>query len=140
MSGLTALTPVNSAPPSPRDNPIEQKSKWKEILYKVWEVAKQVLFGLLGVALFATNPTVFAVGFIIGVVWHGKTRELIDKVALIYKQQTWVMMGITGAAAFLSIHVTWAAAAALYSLHLGAKVSERALALNNGEQPNFRLI
>lgn len=126
---------------SPDNPPIEEeKPQWKIVLGKVWEIAKQVLFGLLGAVLFYSNPTVFAVSFLVAVIWPDKAREIVDRVKMIWEQQTIPMLVITGVGLFLTVHVTLAAAAGLYALHLGALVSERAKALHEGKEFEFKLI
>lgn len=97
----------------------EKKSKWSSILNKIWSVTKLIFIGLLGVAMFATNPTVFAIAFIGGVIWDKKVQETVEKVMDIWKSQPWSVLILTGIASFLSIQVTWAAGSILYAANLG---------------------
>ena len=103
-----------------------KKSKWSSVLDKVWKAAKLILFGLVGIAMFATNPTLFAIGFIAGVIWDNKVQEIIEKVKSIWKSQTWGVLFLTGIASFLALQVTWAAGSVLYAANLGCMMAQRA--------------
>ena len=74
------------------------------------------------------------IGDIVGVVWEDKVKEVVDKVVLIWKKQTWGMVFITGIASFLSLQVTWAAASFLYATNLGSMISKRAQTLLEQER------
>ena len=115
------------------DSSPQNENKWGNVLSKIWNVAKTVLFGLIGAALFATNPTLFAIGFIAGIIWDKKVQEISEKIIMIWKTQTWGALILTGIASFLSLQVTWAAGSVLYAANLGSKMAQRAQALMHGE-------
>jgi len=104
----------------------EHQAKWKVVLNKVWRVTRIILAGLAGAAMFATNPTVFTLGFISGVIWDNKVQEIIDKVKSIWKSQTWGVLLLTGIASFLALQVTWAAGSVLFAANLGCIMAQRA--------------
>lgn len=103
-----------------------KKSKWSSILDKIWSVTKLIFIGLVGAAMFATNPTLFAIGFIAGVIWDNKVQEIVEKVIGIWKSQPWSVLILTGIASFLALQVTWAAGSVLYAANLGCQMAKRA--------------
>lgn len=104
----------------------ENKSKWKALLNKVWRVTQMILIATAGAAMFATNPTLFTLGFISGIIWDTKVQEIIDKVKSIWKNQTWGALLLTGIASFLALQVTWAAGSVLFAANLGCLMVQRA--------------
>ncbi|MFQ5729369.1 MAG: hypothetical protein ACE5GN_03315 [Waddliaceae bacterium] len=112
-------------------------SKWRKILSKVWSAVKKVLTGLLGAAFFITNPTLFTTGFMVGVIWDKKVQEIIDKITLVWKKQTWGMAILTGIASFFSLQVTWATTSVLFATNLGSKISRKAQSLMPQEKLSF---
>lgn len=131
------LAPIHQAH---RDSQARPASKWQKIAATIGDIAKKTLFGLLGTAFFLTNPSIFAIGFIVGIVWEDKVKEAVDKVILIWKKQTWGMVLITGVASFLSLQVTWAAASFLYATNLGSLLSRRAQDLLEEERARKKVI
>jgi hypothetical protein len=123
--------PTVHSTPHPNSSP---QNKWEKILSKIWNVVKTVLYGLLGAALFATNPTLFAIGFIAGIIWDKKVQEISEKIINIWKTQTWGVLLLTGIASFLSLQVTWAAGSVLYAANLGSKMAQRAQEFMQREQ------
>lgn len=103
-----------------------KQNKWSSILEKIWNVTKIILVGLIGVAMFATNPTLFAIGFIAGVIWDKKVQEIVEKVKGIWKSQPWSVLILTGIASFLALQVTWAAGSVLFAANLGCQMAKRA--------------
>ena len=101
-------------------------SKWRKAISKIWNVVKKILTGLLGAALFITNPTLFSIGFMVGVIWDKEVQEVIDKIALVWKKQTLSMVILTGIASFLALQVTWATTSVLFAANLGSKISRKA--------------
>ena len=93
---------------------------------KVWKVVKFIFNSLLGVAFFVSNPTIFAIGLIIGVALDKKVQEFISKIIMIWKTQPWSIIAIAGIGAFLSLQVSWAASSFIFAANLGSKLSRKA--------------
>ncbi|NGX42924.1 MAG: hypothetical protein K940chlam7_01212 [Chlamydiae bacterium] len=128
---MTNPTPTStdiSSPVPPNPSPTEPKtqSKWREVLSKIWGIAKKVLFGLAGAGLFFINPTLFAIGFVIGIIWDKKVQEVIERIKTIWKMQTWSVLLLTSVASVLSIQVTLATASTLFASNLGSLLSHKA--------------
>lgn len=89
---------------------------------KIYDLAK-FSFALLGHALlFATNPTVYVVGFTVGIMWDEKIGETLEKIANIWKKQRAESILIGAAAAILSLQVTWALTSLAFSAKLGCSL------------------
>lgn len=104
------------------------KSRWKSfwnhpVVEKIKNIAKFVLIAAVGVALFVSNPFVFTVSFIVGIVADKKVDEVSHRVYQIFKRQPWIVLGVIGVGGFLSLEVTVGAAAVLYAAKLGSYLS-----------------
>jgi len=108
--------------------------KWKKTLAKVWNVVSKVLLGLANAVFFLTNPTLYPLAFLVGVVWNDTVAIVIDKITIIWKKQPWAMAIATGVAGFLSLQVAWATASCLFAAHLGATLSTKAQDMLKKEQ------
>lgn len=76
--------------------------------------------------MFATNPTLFTLGFISGIIWDAKVQEITDKIKSIWKSQTGGVVLLAGIASFLALQVTWAAGSIFYAANLGRCMVQRA--------------
>ncbi len=107
-----------------------QSERCQETLAKVKKYAKKafklIAEAAVAVVCFLTNPSIFAVGFLIGIVFDKKVQVAVDKIVKVWKYQTWPMLAITGLAAFLSLPVTCATGSFVYATHLGSKISQEA--------------
>ena len=92
------------------------------LLSKVWEIAKKILFVGAAVTLYLINPTLFAIGFIVGIVWCQQVKNVIDRIDRIWKDRTLEMTAIAGIAGFLQLTVPLAAASILFSAHMGSQL------------------
>jgi len=93
--------PANSANPAP--------TFWgnvKDVLAKIWDVVKWIFVAIIGTLLFLANPTLFAIGFVCGIAFDEKFKEVSDKVVRIYQESRWELLAIIGFGAFLSPAVT----------------------------------
>lgn len=96
----------------------------KEVICnKIKTFAKNFFFIALGAAFFVTNPTVFAISFIVGMVFDEKTEEIVDRIGLVFRRQPWHMLLITVVGGYLSLPVTWGALSMLYAAKLGSWLS-----------------
>lgn len=110
------------------ENEEEEKIHWfKRTMIKVWKVVKWILKAIVGIALFLTSPSFFAIGFVVGLIFSKKVQEVIDKICLICKKQPWIVLIIGGLGGFLALPVTLATAALFFGSYLGAKLSNSAV-------------
>lgn len=86
------------------------------LLQKISEIAKTVLFAGICLFLYWTNPTLFAIGFIAGIIYDESVQQAIDKIKAYWLTLNWKSSLIGGIASFLSLPVTFAAG----SIFLGA--------------------
>ena len=110
--------------------------KIKNITSKVWDVVKVIFSTAMSVSLFLINPSLFTVGFIIGVVWNEQTRHAIDKIQLVWKTQPWGMSIIAGVASFISLPVSLAATSFLWAANWGSILSSNAQEILKKQHPN----
>lgn len=94
------------------------------LLKKIWEVAKLVFFTSIGLFLYWTNPTLFAMGFITGIIYDENVRNAIKKIKMIWVTQTWKSCLIGGVASFLSLPVTLATSSFIWGAQLGYRMSQ----------------
>lgn len=107
----------------------EQKKKigwFMKTVKAVWAAVKWVFKALVGIGLFITNPSFFAVGFIAGIILSDKVRLAVNKVKLVWEKQPWTVTIIFGLGAFLALPITMAASALLFGSNLGASLTEYA--------------
>lgn len=100
------------------------KPRWKLILSKICEIAKEVLLGIGGACLFLLNPTLFGIGFIAGIIWDDKTREILNKVKDVWKKRPIEMSIASGLGILLCPQVALAAGSLFYAGYLGARIAE----------------
>lgn len=117
-------------PSSPIGAVEKNPSRFKQIISKIWTAIKWVFKFALGCALFISNPSFFAVGFVAGVVFSDKIQEAINKIKEIWKKQPWGVALLVAAGAFLALPVTLATASFFYGGSLGAGLSQK----KEGEQ------
>lgn len=118
------LNPIPANQPTQAQTPaVPAQEKPKSLLQKIWNVVKIILKAIAATALFIVTPAVFAIGFIIGLVWDKKVQETVDKIILVWKKQTWIASIIVGAAAFLALPITLAAASFLAGAKLASQMS-----------------
>ena len=123
-SSINLLNPLPlDQAPHPTSSPSANQEKSRSLLEKIWSVVKTIFKGIAAAALFVVTPALFAVGFIIGLVWDKKVQETVDKIILVWKKQTWLAIVIAGAAAFLALPITLSAASFLAGAKLGSHIS-----------------
>lgn len=116
-------------PETPATMPVEieaesEKSSWiKRTANKIWKIFKWVLKALVGIALFVTSPSFFAIGFVVGLIFSNKVRETIDKILLICKKQPWLVIVAAGLGGFLALPVTLAVTALFFGAYVGTSLS-----------------
>jgi hypothetical protein len=105
---------------------IEQESS--NFMDKIWCVVQRVqdvaiiaLYATFSAFLFQVNPSLFAIGFIVGIIFDENVEPAIQKI-----KNVWVNTGyFLGAVAYvLSAPVTIATTTLLWSSHIGALLSK----------------
>lgn len=117
------------------ETPASKPSWIKSFLTKVWEIVKKCFKFLVGCALFVSNPSFFAVGFIIGLVMTSSKKEneegcinkTITTIKNIWKKQKFTAAAVIGIGAFLALPVTLAATSFGYGAYLGATIANKAM-------------
>ncbi|MEI8365622.1 MAG: hypothetical protein WCF65_04305 [Parachlamydiaceae bacterium] len=114
------VAPQIDVVPTEQNGKIASKST---LLAKIWSVAKKAIKILVNIALYYLNPSMYAVGFIIGVIWDKKTEETLQKIQLIWKNQTQTAHVLLTLGAILSMHISLAAGSILCGAELGSSLS-----------------
>lgn len=103
-----------------------RKTVWKERLINVAKiVAKVAIFTfitIISVLFYLANPSLFAMGFIIGLVIDAKVRETVAKVHKIIIAQPWVLL-VVGVGSFLALPVTLAAGSFICGAYASSKIA-----------------
>jgi hypothetical protein len=90
------------------------------IIEKVKEVANPILKAGITAFLYWVNPSLFAIGFIGGIVFDEHVRYAIQKIKNVWKNQELAGCLIGSFACALSLPVSLAAASLLWSAHFGS--------------------
>lgn len=106
----------------------------EKTLEKVRLIAKFTLDLLVGVTLFWTNPSLFAIGYLNGIILDVQIEKSLIKIHNILKTQTSGALGLIGLASILSLPVTLAAGSILWSASLGSSMS-----LKSNKEFNLRV-
>lgn len=106
--------------------PIEEAGVWKERFIKVtklvFEVAKCTFIAIASIVFYLANPSLFAVGFLVGLVIDEKVRETVDKVEKICFAKPWVIP-LVGVGAFLALPVAIAVGSFASGAYLSSKIA-----------------
>jgi len=89
------------------------------ITEKIKEVALLILAVAVSAFLFWVNPSIFAIGFISGIIFDDQVKNAIQKIKNIWMNQKLTGCILGTIACFLSLPVTLATASFLWSAHLG---------------------
>ena len=100
-----AVSPDQTAPSKSQFPTKKPAGLWQ----KISKVASIIFKAILTVFLYWINPSIFALGFVIGIVADEQSRKGIEKISKVWRSQPWSMCLIGGAAAFLSLPITTAA-------------------------------
>lgn len=115
--------------------PIKQKTS---LLKKIWNAAASILNLGLGVLLYWTNNSLFAISFFIGIIRNEEVAYSIKKINDVWKTQPFntFLIGsfgsfLGGVGSLLSLPITVAAASVLYAANLGCNLSQKAQEILN---------
>lgn len=108
-------------------------SPFSTIVKKVWKVVAAILNLGLGLMLYWTNNSLFAIGLVMGMAYYKEVGLAIDNIKAVWKTQpfhTALIAGfgsfLGGAGSFLSLPITIGVGSVLYSANLGANLAKRA--------------
>ena len=113
-------------------SPISTKTS---LIEKIKEIASFVLTVAVGSFLFWVNPTIFALGFLAGIIFDDQVREAIQKIKSVWNRQKLANCIICTVAGALSLPVTLATASLLWSAHLGSMLSDKVKTVIHEEMP-----
>ena len=100
--------------------PSSYRDKILHIAEKVKQVALFILTIAVTVLLYWVNPSLFAIGFIAGIIFDEQIREAIQKIKDVWNNQKLVGTLFGSFACALSMPVTLATASLLWSAHFGS--------------------
>lgn len=108
------------------------------LLKKIWNVAAAVLNLGLGLLLYWTNNSLFAISFFIGIIRDEDVAYSIKKINDVWKTQPFntFLIGsfgsfLGGMGSLLSLPITFAAGSILYAANLGSNLSRKAQEILN---------
>lgn len=132
LSPISSFSPVHFL--KRKFSTISCKKDFFPTLQKVWNVAVLVFKGALSLFFYWTNPSLFAIGFITGIVLDDKVRFAIRKIKDVWKTQPWGMTIIGGVASFFSLPVSIAAGSIFWAANIGSKMSHEAQRILNPKE------
>ena len=100
--------------------------KMSHLLEKIKEIASFILRFSISALFYWVNPSLFAIGFIGGMIFNDQTHCSIKKIKEVWKNQKIIGTFIGSFACVLSLPVTLATASILWSAHMGALLSNEA--------------
>lgn len=134
----------------------EEPSLWQKRCAVVKDVALNVLKLLATVAVYWVNPSLFALGFMAGVVIDGmqtrrmmiligetipinslvhRVKEVVDDLRRIWDTQPWSSSLLLALGAFLALPVTMAGASFGVGAHIGSKMVRDAVKISYNHTP-----
>lgn len=143
-------------PPEDTKKPSVDSSSWQRRCTTIKEVAINVFKLTTTIAVYWINPSLFALGFIAGVVIDGmqtrklmkpiidsihiqpvvhRVKEVIEDMRKIWNTQTWGSMCLLGLGAFLALPVAMAATSFGVGAYVGSKMVRDGIKLSNGIAP-----
>jgi hypothetical protein len=100
-------------------------SREPTLIQKVAKIVLILFKTLVSLFLYWTNPSIFALGFIIGIVFDDQCKKGVEKIKNVWGSQPWSMCIIGTAATALSLPVTLGAGSFLWGAYLGASISKQ---------------
>lgn len=126
---MTTPVPPNVAKTTPKPMAVFGKKVpdgLANVIRKTWQVVKEIFKTLVAALFFVTNPSLFAVGLLVGVAFEIKAKQVVDKVMNVWKTQPWKTAALLGVGAFLALPVTWAAVSFLSAAYYGSRFTRQA--------------
>ncbi len=103
-----------------------RKSGCCRCIQKIWKVVKEILLGACHAILFATTPTIYAISFVVAIIFNKQMELAVERIRKIWKTKTWGMLLIGGVGAFLSLPITVATASWAFATQLSCRLVRRA--------------
>lgn len=103
-----------------------KKGKFKAFVVntakKILKFLKLLFITGASVVLYSANPSLFALGFVVGLVVDGKVREIVAKVQRICAAKPWVVI-VIGVGSFLALPITIATASFVCGAYVSSKIA-----------------
>ena len=96
------------------------------ILQRIAKVASIVFKAIISFFLYWINPSLFSLGFILGIVADDQCKKGIEKIHNVWKSQPWSVCILGVAACILSLPVTLGTSSCLWGAYLGSTISRQA--------------
>jgi len=116
----------NTGSHSYTSNSEQKPSIWQ----KIWDIAQNIFNAAVGIIFYWTNPSLFAVGFIAGIIFDDHVADVIRKIKNIWNTQPLSFSFLGGFASFLSLPVTLATSSILWAANLGSMMSRKSFGYN----------
>lgn len=120
---------LNTHQVTQKNSSLSYNDKIKPIIEKVKQVALFILKVGISALLYWVNPSLFAIGFIAGIILDDQVRVAIQKIKNVWSSQKIAGTLLGGFACTLSMPVTLATASLLWSAHLGSLMTPEAAPL-----------
>lgn len=140
-----AITEHLAKEPVLRNQPVHQFTHNKQstgslLLEKIGRVTKYIFHSLACVALFWMNPSLFAIGFLAGVVLDAQAKAALQKIGKVWDSQPWSSAFLICIGSLISLPITLAAGSIIASANLGSSMSLQATNRHcEGEMPRMTL-
>jgi len=125
---MAALNPIdnNVSRANAAEVQISKTTVWKEkvakVARRVLEVVSLILIAIAAVFLYFANPSLFAMGFIVGIVMDDKVRETVAKAQRICIAKPWLVLLVV-AGSFLAAPVAFASSSFICGAYTSSKIS-----------------
>jgi len=97
--------------------------KWKDVAKAIGTFAKIAFRSIIGLGLYVSNPSFFAIGFVAGIIWKKDMEEAVKKIVGVWKHH-WLLVAAMCLGAYLSLPVALATASFFYAADLGCRLSK----------------
>ena len=127
---------ANYIPPAP---PIPSRQSYPSrvgvgLIEKISIIAKSVFSFVFKIIFYVTNPNLFGIGFVVGIVWGDGVQVAIDKVTLVWKLKDWKRLLGLSIFAFSILPITIITCAFLSGANFGHKVYQYAASQNESSR------
>ncbi|MEI8124998.1 MAG: hypothetical protein WCG42_04535 [Parachlamydiaceae bacterium] len=117
------------------NNSLADMREWVKkfpLIAKIKDVAHFTFKGLLNIALYWLNPSLYAIGFLGGVVFEKQANHAIDKINSVWKKQHWQTCSLLTLGCIISKPIVLAAGSILCGAQLGAHLQNSVATAEDG--------
>lgn len=97
------------------------------LLERMYNLCKWILITGIRIFYYLAHPTLFSLGFFVGIIWNNQIQNAIDKVIMVWKNQSWFRTILFAGFACLSLPTTFIVSSLLLGASTGCDVYEDAL-------------